>query len=181
VSPECELATPRQRPSAPRSQGGRMLAADGCASSSSNPACCFCGVRASGGPREWRSPCSGSLTGLGMLIWCRIAGVACPSTYAQLCITFHDSARALTSRRQLLRKVLIWPHGARSMLLCLSRGSGVNSNLSGDGWRGWLFLCSGRGCWVADKTGMGRSGWRASSYEVTPSRAGDARGRPADR
>jgi hypothetical protein len=68
-----------------------------------------------------------------------------------------------------------------TMLLCLSRGSGVNSNLSGDGWRGWLFLCSGRGCWVADKTGMGRSGWRASSYEVTPSRAGDARGRPADR
>ena len=37
-----------------------MLAADGCASSSSNPACCFCGVRAPGGPREWRSPCSGS-------------------------------------------------------------------------------------------------------------------------
>jgi hypothetical protein len=45
--PECELATPRQRPSAPRSQGGRLLAADGCASSLSNPACCFCG----GGPR----------------------------------------------------------------------------------------------------------------------------------
>jgi hypothetical protein len=33
---------------------------------------------------------------------------------AQLCITFHDSARALTSRRQLLRKVLIQPHRARS-------------------------------------------------------------------
>jgi hypothetical protein len=51
VSPECELATPRQRPSAPRSQGGRLLAADGCASSLSNPACCFCGVWARGGPR----------------------------------------------------------------------------------------------------------------------------------
>jgi hypothetical protein len=25
----------------------------------------------------------------------------------------------------------------------------------------------GAGCWVADKTGRGRSGWRASSYEVT--------------
>jgi hypothetical protein len=37
-----------------------MLAADVCASSSSNPACCFCGVWAPGGPREWRSPCSGS-------------------------------------------------------------------------------------------------------------------------
>jgi hypothetical protein len=37
-----------------------MLAADGCASSSSDPACCFCGVWAPGGPREWRSPCSGS-------------------------------------------------------------------------------------------------------------------------
>jgi hypothetical protein len=45
-----------------------MLAADGCASSSSNPACCFCGVWAPGGPREWRSPRS-ALTGLGMLIW----------------------------------------------------------------------------------------------------------------
>ncbi len=28
-----------------------MLAADGCASSLSNPACCFCGVWARGGPR----------------------------------------------------------------------------------------------------------------------------------
>jgi len=36
-----------------------MLAADGCASSSGNPACCFCGVWVPGGPREWRSPCSG--------------------------------------------------------------------------------------------------------------------------
>jgi len=58
--PECEFATPWQRPSAPRSRGGRMLAADVCASSSSNPACCFCGVWAPGGPREWRSLCSGS-------------------------------------------------------------------------------------------------------------------------
>jgi hypothetical protein len=29
-------------------------------------------------------------------------------------------------------------------------------------------------CWVADKTGWGRSGWRAGSYEVTPSRSGGA-------
>jgi hypothetical protein len=67
--PEFELATPRQRPSAPRFQGGRMLAADGCASSSSDPACCFCGVwvpagRGSGG-RHVRA-----LTRLGMPI-CR--------------------------------------------------------------------------------------------------------------
>jgi len=34
---------------------------------------------------------------------------------------------------------------------------------------------------VADKTGRGRSGWRASSYEVTPSRWVMPRGRPADR
>jgi len=58
--PECELARPRQRPSAPRSQGGRILAADGCASSSGNPACCFCGAWAAGGPREWRSLWSSS-------------------------------------------------------------------------------------------------------------------------
>ena len=42
---------------------------------------------------------------------------ACARTYAQLCITFHDSARALTSHRQLLRKVLIWPHRAISPTL----------------------------------------------------------------
>jgi hypothetical protein len=35
----------------------------------------------------------------------RIAVVACARTYAQLCITFHDSAGALTSQRQLLHKV----------------------------------------------------------------------------
>jgi hypothetical protein len=46
--------------------------------------------------------------------FCRIEGVACARTYAQLCITFHDSARAPTSQRQLLRKVLIWPDRARS-------------------------------------------------------------------
>jgi hypothetical protein len=117
--PECELATPRQRPSAPRRRaalsGGRLLAADGCASSSSISACCFCGVWVPGGQRERRSPCS-ALTGLGMLI-CRIAAVACAPTYAQPCITFHDSARALTSRRQLLCKVLIWPHKARSPII----------------------------------------------------------------
>jgi hypothetical protein len=50
----------------------------------------------------------------GVLRTCRIAGVACARNYAQLCITFHDSASALTSQRQLLRKVLIWPHRARS-------------------------------------------------------------------
>jgi hypothetical protein len=46
---------------------------------------------------------------------CRNEGVARARTYAQLCITFHDSARALTSQRQWLRKVLIWPHRARSI------------------------------------------------------------------
>jgi hypothetical protein len=77
--PECELATPGQRPSVPRSRGGRMLAADGCASSSSNLACCFCGVwvpagRGSGG-RHVRA-----LTRLGMLI-CRDEGVNYSDTY----------------------------------------------------------------------------------------------------
>jgi hypothetical protein len=36
---------------------------------------------------------------------CRIASVACARTYAQLCISLHDSASALTSQRQLLHKV----------------------------------------------------------------------------
>ena len=31
-------------------------------------------------------------------------------------------------------------------------------------------MCRTGCCWVADKTGMGRSRWSASSYEVTPSR-----------
>jgi hypothetical protein len=38
-----------------------------------------------------------------------------------------------------------------------------------------------RGCWVADKTGRGRSGVGASSYEVTRSRSVMARGRPTNR
>ena len=42
--PECKLAVPGQGPSVPRSRGRRILAADGCASSLSNPACCFCAV-----------------------------------------------------------------------------------------------------------------------------------------
>src|SRR5580700_8448721 len=42
-------------------------------------------------------------------------------------------------------------------------------------WPGWP------ACWVADKTGKGRSGWRASSYKVTPSGWVMPRERPADR
>jgi hypothetical protein len=37
---------------------------------------------------------------------CRIAGVACARTYAELCITFHDSASTFTSLWQLLRNLL---------------------------------------------------------------------------
>jgi hypothetical protein len=44
-----------------------MLVADGCASSLSNPACCFCGVWAPGGPRAVAVAMVGH-TGLGMLI-----------------------------------------------------------------------------------------------------------------
>ncbi len=61
-----------------------MLAADGCASSSGNRACCFCGVwapagRGSGG-RHVRA-----LTGLGMLI-CRNEDVVRVHGYTLLCI-----------------------------------------------------------------------------------------------
>jgi len=61
-----------------------MLAADGCASSSSNPACCFCAVWALGGPRGVAVAMFGP-TGLDMLI-CRIEGVAGPYTYALACM-----------------------------------------------------------------------------------------------
>jgi hypothetical protein len=86
----CKLAAPRQRPSAPRPRGRRILAADGCASSSSDQACCLCTVWVPGEPREWRSPCSD--TGLYMLI-CRIEGAAPGRIYAQECIIFHDSGQ----------------------------------------------------------------------------------------
>jgi hypothetical protein len=109
--PECKLAAP---------SGRRILAADGCASTSSGPAYCFCAVWGPGGPRGVAVVLFGH-TGLGMLT-CRIAGVACAPTYAQLCITFHDSACALTARRQLLRKVLIWPYRARSPDICVFLG-----------------------------------------------------------
>src|SRR5580704_7672016 len=41
--------------------GRRILAADGCASSLSNPACCFSAVWVPAGRGEWRSPCSDTL------------------------------------------------------------------------------------------------------------------------
>ena len=41
--------------------GRRILAADGCASTSSGPAYCFCAFWGPGGPREWRSSCSDTL------------------------------------------------------------------------------------------------------------------------
>ena len=54
--------------------GRRILAADGCASTSSNPAYCFCAVWAPGGPRGVAVAMFGH-TGLGMLI-CRNEDVA---------------------------------------------------------------------------------------------------------
>jgi hypothetical protein len=47
--------------------GRWILAADGCASTSSDPACCFCAVWAPGGPRGVAVAMFGH-TGLGMLI-----------------------------------------------------------------------------------------------------------------
>src|SRR6266571_2150322 len=53
------------------------------------------------------------------------------------------------------------------MLLCLSRGWVGPFGAAVPGVRGDVPTGC---CWVADKTGMGRSRWSASSYEVTPSR-----------
>jgi hypothetical protein len=44
-----------------RALGKTDSAADGCASSLSNPACCFSAVWAPAGRGEWRSPCSDTL------------------------------------------------------------------------------------------------------------------------
>ena len=59
-----EAETLRAAPS-----GRRILAADGCASSLSDPGVLLVRRLGPGGPREWRSPCSDTLI-LGMLI-CR--------------------------------------------------------------------------------------------------------------
>ena len=48
--------------------GRWILAADGCASTSSDPAYCFCAVLGPGGPRRVAVAMFGH-TGLGMLIW----------------------------------------------------------------------------------------------------------------
>jgi hypothetical protein len=69
--------------------GRRMLATDGCASSSSNPACCSCAVWALGGPRGVAVAMFGP-TGLDMLI-CRIGVVWRPYIYALTCISLKTS------------------------------------------------------------------------------------------
>jgi hypothetical protein len=88
----------------------------------------------------------------GAPLFCRIAVVACARTYAQLCITFHDSAGALTSQRQLLHKVFTWPHRARSMPtlrgLSLRRPRGwVHADHPVPGVRGGLSWCH-VGAWI---------------------------------
>ena len=61
--------------------GRRILAADGCASTSSDPACCFCAHSlCPGGPRGVAVAMFGH-GGLGMLI-CRIADVGLSDIYA---------------------------------------------------------------------------------------------------
>ena len=62
------------------------------------------------------------------------------------------------------------------MLLCLVKGL-LGIDLGGRGLAFlFAFLMFGmvfrRGCWGADKTGMGNSGWSAGSYEVTFCSAG---------
>src|SRR4029077_20118420 len=47
---------------------------------------------------------------------------------------------------------------------------GAGWDLSGLQFRGCEVMCRTGWCWVGDTTGMGRSRWSASSYEVTPSR-----------
>jgi hypothetical protein len=64
--------------------GRRILAADGCASTSSGPAYCFCAVWGPGGPKGVAVAMFGH-TGLGMLI-CRIADVARSYTYTLHCM-----------------------------------------------------------------------------------------------
>ncbi len=60
--------------------GRWILAADGCASTSGNPACCFCGVWGHGGPRGVAVAMFGH-TGLGMLI-CVPNSARCPNAYS---------------------------------------------------------------------------------------------------
>jgi len=88
--PECKLAGPTQRPSVPRPQGRRILAADGCASTRATRRA----ASAPSGPRrgrgEWRSPCSDTLV-LGILI-CRKECITYANTYALNGILTRDSS-----------------------------------------------------------------------------------------
>jgi hypothetical protein len=68
--------------------GRRILAADGCASSLSDPACCFCAVWVPGGPRGVAVAMFGH-TGLGMLI-CRNERVGYAHAYALTCMLTHS-------------------------------------------------------------------------------------------
>ena len=77
--------------------GRRILAADSCASSLSNPAGCFSAVWAPGGPRGVAVAMFGH-TGLGMLI-CRIAGAGVHAYSPDSMITrgsadLHDGPRS---------------------------------------------------------------------------------------
>jgi hypothetical protein len=53
------------------------------------------------------------------------------------------------------------PNPPRTMLLCLSRGS---DDISVAAILGLRVVFRPGYCWFADKTGMGRSRWSASSY-----------------
>ena len=74
-----EAETVRAAPS-----GRWILAADGCASTSSDPACCFCAVWGPGEPRGVAVAMFGH-TDLGMLI-CRIECVVFPDAHAFSCM-----------------------------------------------------------------------------------------------
>jgi len=106
--PECELAAPGAETFRAAPSGRWILAADGCASASSDPAYCFCAVWAPGGPRGVAVAMFGH-TGLGMLI-SRIEGVADPDTYASTCkwlavAQVGNSVLPFTRRARRLRAV----------------------------------------------------------------------------
>jgi hypothetical protein len=73
---------------------------------------------------------------------------------------------ALVRDRPTAVMTLRWPRRSRMSQVrpggCPPGAGGAGIDLNADGWHG-CFLgfsgrCSGRGCWVADKTGTGRSG-----------------------
>jgi hypothetical protein len=122
--------------------GRRMLAADGCASSLSNPACCFCAVWAPAGRGEWRSPCSATLVwacssaemsalGPSHIMRCHVCRQRLWRSSFQL--SLFASGRRNTGRLRVVRDRAGW---------AVCGAQYISGSCSGDAWNGKPVPCT---------------------------------------